>query len=92
MCDSKCVHGSKQIHHSVSYCQVQINDVEMIVKSAENSLSILRHSGEHWSLDITNVWMRCPTGYNLRITNSSAYGVTDIGLRFVNSRLDVCKR
>ena len=58
-----------------------MKDVELIVKSAENALSILRHSGDHWSLEITNVWMKCPTGYNLRVTNSSAYGVTNIGLR-----------
>ena len=61
--------------------QVKVKDVELIVKSAENALSILRHSGDHWSLEITNVWMKCPTGYNLRVTNSSAYGVTNIGLR-----------
>ena len=60
---------------------VIINNVELIVNKALNSLSILRHSGEHWSLNITNVWMQCPTGYNLRVTNSSAYGVSDIGLR-----------
>ena len=51
------------------------------MQSAENALSVLRHSGNHWSLQITNVWMKCPTGYNLRVTNSSAYGVTNIGLR-----------
>ena len=60
---------------------MKVKDVELIVMSAENALSILRHSGDHWSLEITNVWMKCPTGYNLRVTNSSAYGVTNIGLR-----------
>ena len=66
----------------VTFLQVKVKDVELIVMSAENALSILRHSGDHWSLEITNVWMKCPTGYNLRVTNSSAYGVTNIGLRW----------
>ena len=60
---------------------VVVNNVELIINKALNSLSVLRHSGDHWSLNITNVWMQCPIGYNLRITNSSAYGVSDIGLR-----------
>ena len=60
---------------------VMMNEVEMIVLTARNSLSMLRHSGNHWSMNITNVWIQCPVGYNLRITNSSAYGVHLIGLR-----------
>jgi len=34
-----------------------------------------------WSLRITNVWVQCPVGYDLRTTNSSAYGVAREGLR-----------
>ena len=61
--------------------RMTINAVELIVRSATNGLSILRHSGDHWSLDITNVWIQCPVGYDLRANNSSAYGVTGDGLR-----------
>ena len=61
--------------------QMTINEVELIVRSATNGLSILRHSGDHWSLDITNVWIQCPIGYDLRANNSSAYGVSKVGLR-----------
>ena len=60
---------------------MNINDVKLIVKSASNGLSIFRHAGGHWSLEITNVWMQCPVGYNLRATNSSAYGVRHYGLK-----------
>ena len=60
---------------------VMMNHVQMIVMTARNSLSMLRHSGNHWTMNITNVWIQCPVGYNLRITNSSAYGVHSVGLR-----------
>lgn len=60
---------------------MEIKEVVIITRTAQNGLSILRHSGEHWSLDITNVWIECPVGYDLRATNSSAYGVKDYGLR-----------
>ena len=77
------VHHLHSLQGDVLYSDgnVNVNNVELIINKALNSLSILRHSGDHWSLNITNVWMECPTGYNLRITNSSAYGVSDIGLR-----------
>ena len=58
-----------------------INNVKIIVKSAYNGISIFRHSGDNWSLDITNVWMQCPIGYNLRATNSSSYAVLSVGLK-----------
>jgi len=58
-----------------------IDDVSMVVRSASNGMSVFRHSGDHWSLRITNVWVQCPVGYDLRTTNSSAYGVSGDGLR-----------
>ena len=58
-----------------------INNVVLMVRTAVNGLSLLRHSGKHWTLDITNVWVECPIGYDLRATNSSAYGVAKEGLR-----------
>jgi len=30
----------------------------MVVRSASNGLSVFRHSGDHWSLIITNVWVQ----------------------------------
>ena len=58
-----------------------VSQVTFKVKTAINGLSIFRHSGDHWELDIRNVAVECPMGYDLRTTNSSAYGVTPIGLR-----------
>lgn len=58
-----------------------IDNVSMVMQTASNGLSVFRHSGDHWSLTITNVWVQCPVGYDLRTTNSSAYGVSSDGLR-----------
>lgn len=60
---------------------IEINKVKIIIRTAVNGLSLVRHSGVHWSLAMTNVWIQCPVGYDLRTTNSSAYGVTPDGLR-----------
>lgn len=61
--------------------RVTVNRVTLIVQSARNSLSVLRHSGDHWTLKINDVRVQCPVGYDLQVTNSSAYGVTSAGLR-----------
>ena len=61
--------------------QLYVDDVKLFVRTAINGLSILRHSGQHWSLAITNVWVQCPVGYDLRAVNSSAYGVAMDGLQ-----------
>ena len=42
--------------------EMLIDSVRLLVKAATNGLSIFRHSGDHWSLDITNVRVDCPTG------------------------------
>ena len=61
--------------------KVILSNVKLVAKTAVKSLSILRHSGGHWSITISIVWIQCPVGYNLRATNSSAYGVDPIGLK-----------
>lgn len=61
--------------------KVIMENVKLIAKSAIKSLSILRHSGDHWSINIRRIWVQCPVGYNLRATNSSAYGVHAFGLQ-----------
>jgi len=77
---SKSTHSLQgDIIYSDGY--LSIDDVSMVVRSASNGMSVFRHSGDHWSLTITNVWVQCPVGYDLRTTNSSAYGVSGDGLR-----------
>ncbi|KAK2146048.1 hypothetical protein LSH36_637g01071 [Paralvinella palmiformis] len=61
--------------------KVTISHVTISIGRARNGLSVVRHSGNHWSLDVTNIFIECPVGYNLRATNSSAYGVHEHGLR-----------
>ena len=61
--------------------EVSISYVQVIIGRARNGLSVVRHSGNHWSMHVKNIYIECPVGYNLRTTNSSAYGVHDQGLR-----------
>ena len=59
---------------------VTIRDVKFIVQTAASHVAVLRHSGDHWSINVTDVALQCPVGYRLRVTNTSAYGVHDYGL------------
>lgn len=61
--------------------KVQIKSAQMFVKTSQNHVAMLRHSGDHWSIEVTDVVIQCPIGYRLRVTNTSAYGVSEIGLR-----------
>ena len=59
---------------------VTIHNVKIFVLTAASHVAVLRHSGDHWSISVTDVSVHCPVGYRLRITNTSAYGVSDFGL------------
>ena len=61
--------------------QVTIKSARLSVLTAKNHVAVVRHSGDHWSIEVTDVSIQCPIGYRLRVTNTSAYGVTPIGLR-----------
>jgi hypothetical protein len=61
--------------------KIKIAGVRLVAVSSSNGLSVFRHSGSHWSLAINDVSIRCPVGYDLRTTNSTAYGVSAQGLR-----------
>ena len=60
--------------------KVTIRDVQFLVQTAASHVAVLRHSGDHWSINVTDVSLQCPVGYRLRITNTSAYGVHAYGL------------
>ena len=60
---------------------VVIHTVRLLVYTAMNHVALLRHSGDHWSIEVSDVSVQCPVGYGLRLTNTSAYGVKAIGLR-----------
>ena len=56
-------------------------NVSLIARKAKDGGSIVIHSGDHWSMRVQDVWVECPRGFNLKIVNSSAYGVSPHGLR-----------
>ena len=58
--------------------QVKINRAKLSVQSAANHISLLQHSGEHWSIGIYDITIDCPIGYRLRIMNTSAYRVVPL--------------
>ena len=64
-----------------------LDNVALNASGAMDGVSVVRHSSDRWSLDIRDVRIHCPTGYNLRTTNSSAYQVQKNGL-ITSSKLD----
>lgn len=57
-----------------------LNGVNAIVHKAKNDAPVFRHSGNHWSVDVREIYIQCPMGYRLRITNTSAYRIEEFGL------------
>ncbi len=55
--------------------KVRIDGAHLQVKSANNHISVLQHSGEHWSMFLLDITIHCPTGHRLRVVNTSAYRV-----------------
>ena len=66
---------------------LSLNGVKAIVNTAKNDAPVLRHSGNHWSVDVKEIYIRCPMGYRLRITNTSAYRIESYGL-LMSHKLD----
>ena len=48
-----------------------VDSAKLIVNSAKNDVPVLRQSGNHWSVDVKEIFIRCPRGYQLRISNTS---------------------
>ena len=62
--------------------KVNMKGGSLLVKTANNHISLLQHSGDHWSMAVYEITILCPVGHRLRVVNTSAYGVTpNIGLR-----------
>ena len=60
---------------------MRIHKARFNVRTARDNLLVLYHSGHHWSIDMTHFFFQCPPGFNFHGKNTSAYGVTDYGLR-----------
>jgi len=61
--------------------RVSLEHCRFITHTAHNHVAVLRHSGDHWSIEVADIYVQCPVGYRLRLSNSSAYLVTPVGLR-----------
>lgn len=61
--------------------KVNIQSATLNVITAQNHVAVVRHSGDHWSIEVKGVSVQCPVGYRLRVTNTSAYGVAEQGLK-----------
>ena len=60
---------------------VSVRSANLMILTAMNHMTLVRHSGDHWSIEVSDIAIQCPVGYRLRVTNTSAYGVTPVGLR-----------
>ncbi len=60
---------------------VTLRSAKMFLHTAMNHIAVVRHSGNHWSIEVRDVFVQCPIGNRLRVTNTSAYGVDRYGLR-----------
>lgn len=60
---------------------VIIESARIRVLTATSHVTIVHHSGTHWSFDVASISVQCPIGYRLRVTNASAYQVTTLGLQ-----------
>ena len=61
--------------------KVTVKSARLNLLTAANHVAMVRHSGDHWSIEVMDISILCPVGYKLRVTNTSAYGVSPIGLK-----------
>ena len=55
---------------------IKLDHVTLVVRRARDGVSVLRHSGpERLSINVTSIRVYCPSGYDLRTTNSTSYRV-----------------
>ena len=58
---------------------LKLDDVKLVIRRARDGVSVLRHSGpERLSINITAIRAHCPSGYDLRATNSTSFRVIHI--------------
>ena len=82
--NSPVKHHALQGEFFYSTGSVTIRNVKFIVHSAEDHLSILRHSGEHWSLNVERMWFECPVGHSLMMVNTTSHKI-DHGVGLIRS-------
>lgn len=75
------VHSTQgDIFYSNGYAKIR--NCTFIVKSAEDHVTILRHSGDHWSMNVEALWFQCPIGHRLLMINTTSHQIKhDVGLK-----------
>ena len=59
----------------------KIKGSQFFVKTADNHVTILRHSGSHWSMDVESLWFQCPVGHLVLMVNTTSHRIkSEVGL------------
>ncbi len=48
------------------------------VRTAEEHVTILRHSGEHWSMEVESLWFECPVGHRMMLINTTSHRIEQV--------------
>ncbi|ELU02078.1 hypothetical protein CAPTEDRAFT_217445, partial [Capitella teleta] len=56
---------------------VRISNITFDVNVADNHVSILRHGGTHWSMDVTQIYFKCPIGHRLSTVNATSHKIAN---------------
>ena len=60
----------------------KVRNCSFIIKTAQNHVTILRHSGDHWSMNVEALWFQCPIGHRLLMINTTSHRIVhDVGLK-----------
>ena len=54
---------------------VRLSDVNVEVVAAHDHVSILRHGGDYWSMNVESMWFRCPLGHRLVMMNTTSHKI-----------------
>ena len=58
-----------------------IKKSRFFVKTADNHVTILRHSGSYWSMDVESLWFQCPVGHLVLMVNTTSHRIkNEVGL------------
>ncbi len=54
---------------------VKIRDSTFHVETADDHVALMRHSGDHWSLEVESLWFQCPVGHRLLMINTTSHRI-----------------
>ena len=59
---------------------LNIISAEFIITAARDHISVLRHSGHHWSMNVLHMTFHCPLGHRLLMVNTTSHRIQNNGL------------